>query len=94
MHTLKVALHHNGKRLLGTSLYYYYSLAVKSVIPRCLVKLPQQMQARYKAMMDQKVYMNEQLKAIMKRNRVLEVSLHESRYRPRAHNPKTFLIKG
>lgn len=32
-----------------------------------------QMQSRYKAMMDQKVYMNEQLKAILKRNRVLEV---------------------
>jgi len=32
------------------------------------------MQARYKAMMEQKVYMNEQLKAIMKRNRVLEVN--------------------
>ena len=31
------------------------------------------MQGRYKSMMDQKMYMNEQLKAILKRNRVLEV---------------------
>jgi hypothetical protein len=40
-----------------------------------LLLFSQQMQSRFKAMLEQKTYMNEQLKAILKRNRVLEVGV-------------------
>lgn len=41
----------------------------------CYCNLKKQMLARHKAMLEQKSYMNEQLKAILKRNRVLEVQM-------------------
>jgi Holliday junction resolvasome RuvABC ATP-dependent DNA helicase subunit len=71
VYKIAAALHHDGKRLPGM----YTSLQAAVGVTIDLVLFSQQMQSRFKAMLEQKTYMNEQLKAILKRNRVLEVGV-------------------